>query len=568
MKNDDDGPFRPIRTVPKKKPTVRRQAEKWVPSKSIPEDAKAPPVAHYKHGKPSVVYEYGSADGGLAGYVCRFDIERGDKIFCPLTWCHNEAAGRWDWRWKSWEVPRPLYGLHGLSLRPDAPVVVSEGEKAADAARELLPGYVAVTSPNGSRSARKADWTPLSGRVVVIWPDADEAGQVYAKDVVNSLRNANVERIAVVSPPNQKIEGWDAADALDEGWTTGQALELLRSSSDAVEHGSFTQDDAEEAQSSGRRGVRLRNSLLELLEDCELWHDQERRAFVTVTTNNHSENMRLESREFGIWFSGAAHKHLNEPVGEHAMRDTLRVLEARAIHDGPEYKTFVRIGGKDGKIYLDLGDSNWTIILVDQFGWRVAEMCDLKPIRAAHMQALPVPESGELLEVCFRPLLNVANERDFRLVVAWLVSAFRDVGEYPILSINGEQGSAKSTVARMVRQLIDPNKAANRAAPRDERDLVVAARNSRVISLDNLSGLPAWLSDALCRIATGGGFSARALHTDMDEIVIDLENPIILNGIPEECHRDRRSRLEVAGSVGDVTFCQRNVTNFDIDRSA
>ncbi len=153
------------------------------------------------------------------------------------------------------------------------------------------------------------------------------------------------------------------------------------------------------------------------------------------------------------------------------------------------------------------------------------------------MAPLPLPEGGELLKSQLRPLLNVANECDFRLIVSWLLTAFRDVGEYPILSINGEQGSAKSTLARMVRELIAPNKAANRAAPRDERDLVVAAYNSRVISLDNLSGLPAWLSDALCRMATGGGFSARALHTDMDEVVVDLENPIILNGIPEMAGR-------------------------------
>jgi putative DNA primase/helicase len=79
-------------------------------------------------------------------------------------------------RWESWATPRPLYGLQGLAERPDAQVVVTEGEKAADAAGTLLPAMVAVTSPNGSKSAGKADWSPLHGRRLVIWPDADSAG--------------------------------------------------------------------------------------------------------------------------------------------------------------------------------------------------------------------------------------------------------------------------------------------------------------------------------------------------------------------------------------------------------
>ncbi len=102
-----------------------------------------------------------------------------------------------------------------------------------------------------------------------------------------------------------------------------------------------------------------------------------------------------------------------------------------------------------------------------------------------------------------------------------------------MLVLHGEQGSAKSTLVRILRALIDPNTAALRAAPRDERDLVIAARNSWCLALDNLSHLPDWLSDALCRLATGSGFATRELYTDAEETIFAAQRPIVLNGIEE-----------------------------------
>jgi hypothetical protein len=109
----------------------------------------------------------------------------------------------------------------------------------------------------------------------------------------------------------------------------------------------------------------------------------------------------------------------------------------------------------------------------------------------------------------------------------------RPTGPYPVLILQGEQGTAKSTAAKVLRLLIDPSAAPLRTAPRDERDLMIAARNGWIIALDNLSGLSSWLSDALCRIATGGGVSTRELYSDTDEVLIDVQRPIILNGIDD-----------------------------------
>ena len=94
-------------------------------------------------------------------------------------------------------------------------------------------------------------------------------------------------------------------------------------------------------------------------------------------------------------------------------------------------------------------------------------------------------------------------------------------------------GSAKTTLAGMLRALVDPNVAPLRALPRDDRDVFIAASNGHLLAFDNVSGLPYWLSDTLCRLATGGGFATRQLYTDADEVLFDAARPIVLNGIED-----------------------------------
>lgn len=148
------------------------------------------------------------------------------------------------------------------------------------------------------------------------------------------------------------------------------------------------------------------------------------------------------------------------------------------------------------------------------------------------MKPLPIPEAGGSLDK-LRPFVNVASEADFVLLVAWLLAALRPGRPYPVLVLTGEQGSAKSSLAALLRDLIDPNTAPLRTLPREDRDLFIAANNGHVIAIDNVSWLPPWLSDSLCRIATGGGFSTRTLYSDDEETLFDGKRPIILTGIED-----------------------------------
>ncbi len=130
-------------------------------------------------------------------------------------------------------------------------------------------------------------------------------------------------------------------------------------------------------------------------------------------------------------------------------------------------------------------------------------------------------------------VLNLPDHDDFVLVVAWLLGALRAGGPFPLLAISGEQGSAKTVLSKMLRALVDPSVAPVRALPREDRELFIAANNGHVLAFDNLTRLSPWLSDTLCRLASGGAFAVRQLYTDQDEVLFAAARPVMLNGIEE-----------------------------------
>ena len=201
-----------------------------------------------------------------------------------------------------------------------------------------------------------------------------------------------------------------------------------------------------------------------------------------------------------------------------------------------KYPTAVRVAGDDDVIWLDLANESWQAVRIDANGWRIVDNPDVAFVRPRGVLPLPTPEPDGSLDD-FRKLVNVESDEDWILIVAWLVASLRPSGPYPALSVNGEAGAAKSTLCRILRGLVDPNVAAIRSAPRDERDLVIAGSNGHVIALENISKIPDWLSDALCRLSTGGGFGTRELYSDGEEKLFEGQRPVILNGINELCTR-------------------------------
>jgi hypothetical protein len=211
------------------------------------------------------------------------------------------------------------------------------------------------------------------------------------------------------------------------------------------------------------------------------------------------------------------------------------MLRGKARYDGKQYEVHARLAEHNGEIFLDLCDDEWRVIRISKTGWSLVKDCPIRFRRTGGMRPLPVPSQPGDLDL-LKNFVNVTDE-DWPLLVSWLVASFRPGKPFPILLLHGEQGSAKSTTSRMLRSLIDPNGAAIRPVPVNGRDLMITAKNSWVIALDNISFVPDWLSDNLCRLSTGGGFATRELYTNSDEIIFEAMRPIVVNGIEEVATR-------------------------------
>jgi putative DNA primase/helicase len=212
-----------------------RTAQRPILTPIIPVPTDAPPCRwrHPKYGDPVAMWPYLNAASRLVGYAARLEYgasgERKKDVY-PLTYCHVEESARSYRTWRSQAVPtpRPLYNLPELLAFPETSVIVTEGEKKADAVPRLFPGNIGTTSMGGANAAKLSDWGPLAGRNVVIWPDHDDPGRRYAGDVAALATAANAATVAVVTVPQDWPEGWDLADPLPDGVPAARLCELLQ----------------------------------------------------------------------------------------------------------------------------------------------------------------------------------------------------------------------------------------------------------------------------------------------------------------------------------------------------
>ena len=213
----------------------------WEAMLPIPDDAlNSCPKQHYKNGIPSYTWEYKNANKKLLMKIMRFDVTEGgehDKTYAPLIYVKEMNSGRSTWQWKQIPDNRPLYGLDDLAQNPSKHILLTEGEKAANAAKNLFPSHVCMAWPMGSNGVAKVDFSPLTGRTVLLWPDNDEAGIKAMQDVQKKLKTVDVEKVRTLDisifklkpagtknrPKLEPGATWpkkaDAYDALEAGWS-------------------------------------------------------------------------------------------------------------------------------------------------------------------------------------------------------------------------------------------------------------------------------------------------------------------------------------------------------------
>ena len=266
-------------------------------------------------------------------------------------------------------------------------------------------------------------------------------------------------------------------------------------------------------------------------------------AFADLIVAGHREPWPIRSKQFRYEYIRYLKRQFEQLTGagivlaltiglslkKSAINAAIDEFEMRAICSRSTREVHVRVAADGDDIYIDLADADWHAVRVTAAGWSIVQSPPVRFRRSAGMQPLPFPARGMSIDR-LRPFLNI-NANDFVLVVAYLFPALRPGGPYPVLALIGEQGTAKTTLVRVLRSLIDPSTVPSSSLPFSGRDLFIAAHNSHIQAFENVSKLPNPMSDYLCRLATGGGVRARALFRDVDETLLRATLPNMLEGI-------------------------------------
>lgn len=269
----------------------------------------------------------------------------------------------------------------------------------------------------------------------------------------------------------------------------------------------------------------------------QLFHSPDKVGYAVASINNRKVVMAVESRDFKEYLSKLCYDKFKRPAKPQPLQDTISVLKAQARYDFDEKEVHSRIAMEGNAIYIDLCNEEREVVQVTPSGWDIISSSPVHFLASKAAKPLPHPQKGGSIND-LRKLINVKDDDQWIMVVSWLLKAFIPSGAFPILTIQGEQGSAKSTAAEIVKILVDPTKAPLRSLPQSKQDLYISAVHSWVLGYDNLSGMPPWVSDVLCCLSTGGGFSVRVLYSDNEETIFEAQRPIIINGIEDLATRN------------------------------
>jgi hypothetical protein len=275
----------------------------------------------------------------------------------------------------------------------------------------------------------------------------------------------------------------------------------------------------------------IANKIIELVtKSCELVHNKQKEPFAIIHSNGIRKIYSINSKSFVELVASEYYAETKSSISDASLKTAISTLNGKANFEGEEVDIHLRVAKTEKGYWLDLCNDRWEAVLITEAGWTVMSG-EQVPLfcRSNSMQSIPTPVSGGSLESLWK-IVNIPIG-DRLIVLCWLLECLRPDTPHVVLEIIGQQGSAKSTTQQFLKQLVDPNAANLRTAPKNAEDLWIGARNCHVVSFENLSYLSQQYQDALCVLATGGALATRTLFTNLDETIVQLCRPVVLNGI-------------------------------------
>ena len=289
----------------------------------------------------------------------------------------------------------------------------------------------------------------------------------------------------------------------------------------------------EDLEDTGKKNTQA-EILLKIVEEKEnviLFHDDRNDTYISLKVGDHNEIMTLKSKAVRRWLTKEFWVARKKAVKADAVKGAIAVLDGRACFDGPEYKLQNRIAWKDGDLWYDLANKKWQAIKINDVSWEIVNEPPILFNRYSHNQAqvIPVAEGGDVTLVL--NYINISDPEQKLLLLVYLICSFIPDFPHPIMLLLGSQGSAKSTLSKLLRSIVDPSFIEIASLLDNQRELVQALAHHAFLFFDNVSHISEAVSDTLCKAVTGSGFVKRELYSDDDDIIYKFKRSIGINGI-------------------------------------
>lgn len=490
-------------------------------------------LAHDKGISEEALRSYGVRDGLLNGTPC-VEIAYHNPDGTPHARYQIRLDPYKKWFWNVGTEPITIYGAHLPVPIVNGVLIIVEGPSDCWALWE--GGYTAIGFP-GAGSAKHLHAEHLhSVTALYISKEPGSAGEAFPDRVAARAWNVGFQGEIFAMP---MLNGIKDPRELRQAVGTDKFRETFAEAIAAATRierppTPEPEDDAEEAK--GKRGPSQAKQLIDLVDKhgVELFRSHGE-AFAKVPLLNGAKALfAVRSHDMRSFLNAKYYEETENGPRSQSMSDAITTIISRAVHDRntSEIEVDLRVGHAKNEVHLDLGGPRWEEILITPTGWELLPHQRFFR-RAPGMRELPAPQRGGSLSL-LRPFINLSdkqNDEEWALIAGWLVASIATAGPYAPLALIGPQGSGKTVVARMLRQIIDPSEAPLVGKPRQNSDLIISANASHVLTLDNLSHIDGELSDLLCCIATGIGYRTRRLYTDNDEVIINIRRAILLTSI-------------------------------------
>jgi hypothetical protein len=271
---------------------------------------------------------------------------------------------------------------------------------------------------------------------------------------------------------------------------------------------------------------------LKLFAKARVFRDANKVVYVYTATG---DTLAIHGEEFESDLKARFYRTHDRMLPDREFNIVKGILSARACGN-PVEEVYIRLVERNHIIHFDLANASHEVVMASATGWKVSQDARTPFRRPNGMLALSTPQRGwegwtvrDYLAYAFPRF----SESALLAIAGFLIGALRPGGPFPLLQFVGGKGTLKSTTARMIKALIDPSVGDERGFPRNEQDFSIHARNCWIPLFGNISSMPRWLSDAFCRLSTGGAFGTRKLYTNDEESIITLKRPAIMTGISD-----------------------------------